>query len=383
MTINPTAGERIRVAFLITELNVGGAERCLTQLAIGLDRTRFEPLVISIAPRPTGEQLALVDRLEAAEIPVHFLNAASKWRLLNAVRRLRRTLDAFRPHVVQSFLFHADVLASLARRRRRWRLFLGLRVADPSVWRQRLERWAAQQATAVVCVSQAVRDDARNAGLPANKLVVIPNAIDVPKQRQAKPLNVTTMGIDPARRLMLCVGRLHPQKGIDWLLSTLPVVFERLPAHDLVIVGAGPEDVRLRAQAAKLDITHRVHFIGWRRDVAQLMSTASLFVLTSRWEGMPNVVLEAMAAGLPIVATKTHGVRELIGSAHAEQTVDFADSTALVERLVALGQDDQLSRRLGDANQARATTEFSLDGMVAAYASLYESHLAGGNSSEA
>ncbi|MDP6468491.1 MAG: glycosyltransferase [Pirellulaceae bacterium] len=375
MTTNSSNDDRIRVALVITELNVGGAERCLTQLAIGLNRRRFEPLVIAIAPRPLDEQLTLVNLLEAAQVPVRFLNVSSKWQLPIGVWRLRRILAAFEPDVVQSFLFHADVLTCLAGGGRRCRSFLGLRVADPTRWRQRCERWVAGQATAVVCVSEAVSQYARDeAKIQATKLVVIPNAIDVEIQCSVKPLDLMSIGIGGSRRVILCVGRLHKQKGMDWLLETMPAVFERLPEHDLLIVGTGPDETRLRAQARDLKIDDRVHFAGWRDDVPRLMAASSQLVLTSRWEGMPNVILEAMAAALPIVATNTHGVRELLGADHARQTVEFGDSLALIDRLASFGRDDELAARIGAANLSRAVANFSLEGMVTAYESLYESN---------
>ena len=375
MTTNTSNENRIRVALVITELNVGGAERCLTQLAIGLDRRHFEPLVIVIAPRPLDEQQTLVNLLEAAQVPVRFLNASSKWQLPIGVWRLRKALEAFEPDVIQSFLFHADVLTRLAGGGRRCHLFLGLRVADPLRWRQRCERWAARQATAVVCVSESVSEYARDeAEIQAEKLVVIPNAIDVEIQRSVKPLDLTSIGVGESRRVILSVGRLHPQKGMDWLLKTMPGVFERLPEHDLLIVGTGPDETRLRAQARDLQIDDRVHFAGWRDDVPRLMAASSQLVLTSRWEGMPNVVLEAMAAALPIVATNTHGMRELLGADHTRQTVEFGDSLALTERLTSFGRGDELAARIGAANLSRAVDHFSLEGMVSAYESLYQSH---------
>ncbi len=375
MTTATSNDNRIRIALVITELNVGGAERCLTQLAIGLDRKRFEPLVISIGPRPSNEQEMLVNLLEAAQVPVHFLNASSKWQLPIGVWRLRKALDAFKPDVVQSFLFHADLLTRLAVGGRPCRSFMGLRVADPARWRQRWERWAARRATAVVCVSEAVCDYARDeAGIKAEQLVVIPNAIDVEKQRSVKPLDLNSLGVGGSRRAILCVGRLHRQKGLEWLLETMPAVFERLPDHDLFIVGTGPDETRLRSQTRELNVEERVHFLGWRDDVPRLMAASSLLVLASRWEGMPNVVLEAMAAALPVVATNTHGVRELLGADDNRQTVEFGDSDTLIDRLSLFGRDNELAVRIGAANRSRAAACFSLEGMVAEYESLYESH---------
>ena len=374
MTASQPNHERIRVAFVITELNVGGAERCLTQIATGLDRNRFTPMVISIAPRPADDQAALVNSLEEAQVPVYFLNASSKWHLPLAVRRLRRALFGFAPDVVQSFLFHADVLTRLAGRGKTRRVYQGLRVADPAAGRQRCQRWAARRADAVVCVSKAVRTYARDVvKIEAEKLVVIPNAVDVDHQSAVTPVDLQTIGVAASRRVILFVGRLHRQKGVDWLLEAMPEVCQLLPQHDLVLVGAGDDERLLRTQARNLKVGDRIHFVGWRGDVPRFMAASSQLVLPSRWEGMPNVVLEAMAAGLPVVATDTQGVRELLADQGSTQTVEFGDTRALVERLVAFGRDADLAHRVGAANQARAATCFSLPQMIEAYQSLYES----------
>ena len=126
----------IRIALVITELEVGGAERCLANLACGLDRTRFEPVVYCLAPRPLPPRDALVTQLGEAGVPVRFLGFSSKWQLPMAVRSAGRTLARQAPHVIQSMLFHANIVARLAKRRLPDSgLSLGIRVADPSRWR--------------------------------------------------------------------------------------------------------------------------------------------------------------------------------------------------------------------------------------------------------
>ena len=127
---------------VITELEVGGAERCLVQVACGLDRSRFAPVVYSLAARPPESRSSLVRQLEDAAVPVRFVGVRAAWQLGTAVKRLRSLLAEQQPQVVQTFLFHANVVGTLggARFVRAPRLVHGMRVADPSWFRQAVER---------------------------------------------------------------------------------------------------------------------------------------------------------------------------------------------------------------------------------------------------
>jgi len=150
----------LRIALVITELDFGGAEQALVNLATGLSRERFSPAVYSLQSRPKND--LLVRRLEEAGIPVHFLDVHSHWQFFSAVSRLAELFRQQQPQVVQSFLFHANVVATMAARRAKVpRVMTGIRVADPSAWRQRVERWLTPQMDKIVCVSQGVADHAR------------------------------------------------------------------------------------------------------------------------------------------------------------------------------------------------------------------------------
>jgi glycosyltransferase involved in cell wall biosynthesis len=166
------------------------------------------------------------------------------------------------------------------------------------------------------------------------------------------------------------VGRLETQKGVTELVESAGQWLEKLPLHDLVIVGAGPMGGQLRARAERSGVSSRVHFTGWRPDVAEILKASDLFVLPSHWEGMPNVILEAMAAGRAVVSTDVEGVRELLGDAATEQVVARGDYQALATRIAALVADEGGLQRLGTANQRRAE-QFSWDKMVRAYEGLF------------
>ncbi|MHB8865044.1 MAG: glycosyltransferase [Pirellulaceae bacterium] len=363
----------LQIALVITELEVGGAERCLVNLASGLARDRFAVTVYCLGPRPLAPQDRLVRRLMDDQIPVHFLGFSRKWRLPWAVRALRRWLEAQRPDVVQSMLFHANVVSGLAQQGRSAALSLGMRVADPARLRQWMEARVARRAQCVVCVSQSVADFvARQMGIDRARLKVIPNGIDVPACAQRLPADLTRYGVAAGRRVITCISRLARQKGIDLLLRAAPELFDGLPAHDLLIVGDGPEATNLRRLATERRVAGRIHFAGWQPNVPEILLASDLMVLPSRWEGMPNVLLEAMACERPVVCSAAEGVAEVLGPLAASQTAPVGNMQVLVKKILAIVQHPDIIRQLGRQNQQRVSDHFSLAEMVRRYAALFE-----------
>jgi glycosyltransferase involved in cell wall biosynthesis len=357
------------LALVITGLEPGGAERALTQLAVRINREKFQPIVFSLQPAPSKAKSALVEQLTAAAIPVEFLNARSKWQFASAVWQLSRRLKKLRPAIVQSFLFHANVVTALAGKVSGTKVVAGIRVADPSRSRHRAERWIAPLVKRFVCVSQSVADfSATTARLPRKKLCVIPNGVDVAKFSHAQPADAAAFGLPADRRYLISIGRLDKQKGFDWLLPLLPRIFAEQPGHDLLLVGDGPERKALEQQATELGIAGRVHFLGWQPRVAELLKLADLLLLPSRWEGMPNVLLEAMAARLPVVSTAVEGAEEILGPLAKWQMTRLSDATAFQERTLAASAPPS---ELGELNYQRVSQHFSLAVMASAYEELY------------
>lgn len=362
----------IRTALVITELDVGGAERCLTNLAIDLDRSRFEPEVYSLAPRPARGEDQLVRSLERHSVPVHFVGVRGSWQFLIGLHRLGRMLRRQRPQIVQTFLFHANVTGTLAARKMRDCCIInGMRVADPSKRRLRIEQWLSRRVARQVCVSMSVADHYLKYGVSPEKIQVIPNGIDLAGY-PATACDLGKFGVAPNRQVLVYVGRLHQQKGLDWLLGLAPDLLRELPEHDLLLVGHGPERARLEALAEQLGVHERVHFAGWQANIPEILAAASVCVLPSRWEGMPNILLEAMATGLPFVSTQADGVMELAGPEAKAQTVSVGDSHAFIERAAAIATSETYARELGSRNRQRIAEEFSLARMVESYQRLYE-----------
>ncbi|MGL4943275.1 MAG: glycosyltransferase [Thermoguttaceae bacterium] len=347
----------------ITELHVGGAENAFVAVATRLDRERFAPSVVVLGPRtPRDETLAA--KLESASIPVTFLGIRRWWQAPILLSRLVTEIRRNRPDVVLPFLFHANIAARFASRIAGVPVCLaGIRVAERQHhWHVTLDRITQSLVHKYVCVSDDVaKFVATHHRISAEKIVVIPNGIAIP--------TIQTTQANQLHRAIV-IGRLHHQKGIDWLLASATRWLARLTNWELVIVGDGPERASLQRQvenAAFDTIRQRVQFLGWRSDAASLLAASDLLLLPSRWEGMPNVVLEAMAAGKPVLAADVEGVCELLGENVDSQIFPPEDDAAFELALEKIASDAGYAARLGYANRARAITHFSIDRIVAEY----------------
>jgi glycosyltransferase involved in cell wall biosynthesis len=364
-----------RITFVITDLDPGGAERQMVELVTRLPRKEFEPAVLVLFPPPQSPELPR--RLEQAGVSIEYFHTSSRWAGLAVLRSLLRRFQELCPDIVQCFLHHANLAGALAAERIKLkRVVTGIRVAER---RWNLHRWTARlmdrHVARHVCVSEAVADFARRSmGLTASKTVVIPNGVEVDRPLGVEPTSLFELGVPPGSRLLVYIGRLDRQKRVDWLLLRLPDLVGRLPNHHLVLVGQGPQEHRLRRIVQRLGMAAHVHFAGWRSDVPSVLAAADVLVLTSAWEGMPNVVLEAMAAQRPIVATKAEGVAEILGplaATPARQLVDSGDAAAFVDAVVRLASDAALAQQIGSANRERVRQEFTMQRMVQRYCDLY------------
>jgi len=347
----------------------------MVELATRLDRAAFEPHVVCLQPLPADASRSLAPALQAAGVPVTSLEIRGIWNAPGALVRLTRLLRKLQPDIVQSFLFHANMLGRVAA----WRagvprVVAGVRVAERrGRWRLRLDRWTDRLVDKHVCVSQAVAEFMHaQAGLPREKLVVIPNAVDMARYANVKPIAASELRLPPNRRWVTFIGRLDPQKNLEWLIEHAHQWLATAPAHDLLIVGDGPQRAVLQRLSRHPQIAGRVQLIGWRPEIPGILAASDLLVLPSLWEGMPNVVLEAMASGRPVLASDVEGVRELLGD-DPRQLVPPGDTEKWTAGVRTLLTDLPLAAQTGAKNRLRAERVFSPAAMCRAYAELYQS----------
>jgi starch synthase (maltosyl-transferring) len=358
----------MRIDLVITELNMGGAERCCTELALFLANRGHAVRIIALGPRPKPPSDALLQKLSASSVKTHFLGASSNLGLPAVLWKLRRLIRTDRPKLVQSFLWHANVLTAAVAPSLKIPLVGGVRVAEPRVWRHRIGGWAARRMARVVCVSQDVADWCVAKELvDPKRIVVIPNGVEL---HDMPPIDAR---FQEARPILLFVGRLEHQKGIDILIQQAPQLLADLPTHQLVLIGDGSFRSAAEELARRPELLGRVHCLGQRSDVRDWMARAQLLLLPTRYEGMPNVVLEAMAEGLPLVTMRVEGVHELLSDHLPDQSVPAEDWDGFFELTKRLANDPFVRNRLSAFNRQRIEQCFTLEQQLQRYETLYES----------
>lgn len=374
----------MRLALTITELYPGGAERCFVQLARFLHGQGHEVAVWQLWPTPPEEKQSLITELNADGIPCHSTNTVRAIDLPRSISQLRRELSDFAPDLVQSFLFHANFATALAMRTKTpplssTPLIGGVRVSQPQRLRCWLERAAFHRMRHAVCVSQSVADHCvRRVGVQPEKLTVIPNGFDFTafeaNHRRAAANRIwSQLGTVDDARVLLFVGRLHPQKGIVEFMQLADGLLSKLPEHQLVLIGDGPERARLERLRQTSDFADRIHLCGFQAHAIDWIAKAEVFLLPAKYEGMPNVILEAMATGTPCVSFDVDGVGELLGSSEVGQLqrIRKFDLDAFQQRIIQLASSEPLRDRCSLENQSRAKSEFDLRKQLLRYQELY------------
>jgi sugar transferase (PEP-CTERM/EpsH1 system associated) len=363
--VNIPSGTAIPILYLITELSTGGAQAALLRLLEGLDRERFTPTVACLY---NGDG-AVAREIRALGISVFDAQMRHKADL-PALLRLYRHIRRVRPAILHASLFHANLPGRVLGR------LVGVPViicsertmAMESEWRYRINRWTIGLVDRVIAVSANVRDFyAAHVGLTADKLVVIYNGVQVPELSISLREARAELGLPDDGPIIGAISRLDPVKGVDFLIRALAQV----NGATLVVVGDGPERAALEALAGDLGVADRIHWAGHRRDVPHLLPAFDLLAQPSLHEGLPNTVLEAMACGLPVVATAVGGTPEVIVDGLTGLLVPPRDADALAQAMVTLLSNADLRRTMGRAGRERVAQRFTAERMVEQTQRLY------------
>jgi glycosyltransferase involved in cell wall biosynthesis len=364
-----------RVAYVIGELGKGGAEYQLYELLQGLDRSRFVPTVLALA---TGGFWA--EPIRQLGVPVdEFASRGSAD--IGRLRRLRGALRRLAPHVLHTVLWSGNSYGRLAS--------IGLAIplvvtAERNViarpaWQITVERFLDRWTDVYLVNSQAiVRGLVEREGLPRGKMQVVHNGINLGElpafvfdRRAAR----RAAGFDPARRLVAQVGRLEAQKDYPTFLAAAARIAPAASDVDFLIVGDGGLRGELEAIARRLGLGPRVRFLGLRHDVPAVLAGVDVLTLTSRWEGLPNVVIEAMATGAVAVVTDVGGCRELIAPGETGMVVPPGDAAAVAHAVIEILASPGRAALLASAARRRVERDFTVGSMVARTTAVYETAL--------
>ena len=298
---------------------------------------------------------------------------------IQVIVRLAKKLRLFHPELVQSFMFHANLASRLAAPWAEWPWVLaGLRVAERQKrWHLIVDRLTAPLTNGSVCVSQGVlRFSHQVAGLDPARLTMIPNGIDARLYDLASPLTRAEIGVPDDAHLAVYVGRLDPQKGLPDLLMAAERVIAQHTNWHLALAGDGPDRLWLLEQiASRPSLGNRTHWLGRFDNIPGLLKTANLLVHPAIWEGMPNVVLEAMAARLAVIGTAIEGTEDLVIPGHTGWLVPVRDPYALSSALIEAAESPERCAQYGQHGRLRVEQEFSLATTVRAYERLWASVL--------
>lgn len=349
---------------IVPSLSPGGAERLVFELTRLLPSEGFSAsAVANLSAGPLREMF------DEAGVPVtvfehkHLFGAGS---LIDLIRLMRRE----RPDIVHTHLFGADAWGRIAAMLTRVPVIINTMhniTNDYGVLRQSVHRLLAWPTRRTIAVSDIVKEDLmRRDHLDGKKIVVIRNGIDLAKviMRPPRPFS------DLPR--LLIVGRLVPQKGHATLFKALALV--KRP-WQLDIVGVGPLEADLRALAERLEIAPKIHWLGYRDDVPQLLARADIFCFPSRWEGLGLAFLEAAAAGVPVIASRLPVLEEVMQPRHGT-FVDPEDVPGFAHAIDGMLQDSTTAVQQANAIAQDVRSRFSIQRMVSEYAKLYRSVLA-------
>ena len=357
--------EKVKVLHILPSFGPGGAERLVVDLMEAMDRERFEVAAVSLYP----ESGTLLEReIRAKGLRVFYLNKR-KGLDLRMIPQLYRLFRAFQPDVVHTHLYVLRyVLLPALLCRIPVRVHTVHSVAQKEVdWPGKLVHWIAFRLGRVVPVSisrqvaQTVKevygDNIHTPiiynGIPTRRFI-----FSNKKQRDD-------------RVVLIHIGRFAPPKNHLLLVDAFSLAIEKYPSMELWLVGDGPLRVKVKKKVEAKGLKEKVRFLGLRDDIPDLLAEASILVLPSDWEGVPLTVLEAMAAGKPVVATAVGGVPELVDEGKTGFLVPPQAPDALAGAILRLARDPELRKRMGEVARKRALERFDIRQTAQAYGELY------------
>jgi len=376
--------KRVNILQLVTQMELGGAQKMMLQIANGLPREKYNVYVACLytknnlnpLPQEFGLDVADFHFKENRDLPL----TQKTYLFITGLYKLYNFLKQNKIQIVQTYCYYANIIGAIAAKCANVPIIItSQRISyrrEPKI-KIVIDRLCANLVPdKIVAVSDAVKDfSISKEGFRASKLVTIRNGIDL-SNIDSKITSIEEkrkrLGISANHIVLATVARLHIRKGHIYLLKAMQNLNQR---KDLILflVGDGDEKENLVTLSNRLDISDKVHFLGWRNDVSEILDCIDIFVLPSLEEGFPNVIIEAMSKSKPIIATDVDGNPEAVVDGYNGIIVPPKDPQSLAEAILELVHDENKRIQFGHRSRKIVEDNFDLKKIIDKYEKLYES----------
>lgn len=358
------------ILYLSTSSGPGGAERVISNLASSLDPERYRAILCLFHPGWIQER-SESRGVRTYIIPTHGM---TDWRW---ARRFKRLLRQEQVDLIHAHEFDANVQGTFVAAMTRIPLVAtvhGKNYFWKKLRRRLAYRWVSRLANMVAVSENLKQFIVETIGVSPDRIKVLYNGVDALPPCECADVDEVRKELDLPEndQIVGVVGNLYPVKGHQYLIAGIPAILENCPNTSFVFAGRGQLETELKEQVQRLGLDKRVHFLGLRQDIPRILALLDVFVLPSLSEGLSMAILEAMAAGKPVVATQVGGNPELVLDGETGFLVPPRNSQALVASLVSLLTNKERAIQFSEKGKRRAEGQFSLQTMVRAYQALYD-----------
>lgn len=370
-----------KILLLGSQMETGGAQRLLLHQAEWFQSRGWQVVAVflydkeGLFPKWSNEYSFRMIDLHAKQKGAGPIRSA--FALLKASFRLYRLMRTEKFSVVETFTHHSNLIGiPLA-----WLAGIPIRIATHHGrildFSHRLEKMHARMVnsrmtSSFVVVSDRVYHEAVEEGIHPEKIVIIPNGTQLPELNEFHPEGIRReFKLGDQTKLIITVGRMTAQKAHTYFLKAIPAVLKQFPDSVFALIGDGPLRAELESESQQLGIADNVKFLGIRQDVLRIMSAADLFVLSSRWEGLPMVLLEAMGMGAAVISTNVEGVDQVIKNGENGILVPVEDPELISKAIIHLLTDLEERKRLAKNGQDLIRDEFTFEKMCSRYEQLF------------
>ncbi len=375
--------EKKRILIVIPKLVIGGAERLTIYLLNRIDRKKFD-LGLCLF-----EDIGEFKKHIPEDVKVYLLKKKNRWSFFRLIKRFKLVIDEYNPQIIYTRMWYATLISVIVR------LIYFIKIpllaneehnhiveikgyAILNILKRYLIAWAYRKSDLVIVPSYGVRRDiSKKYKVPIIKTIVIYNSVDInliENSIKSEIDNKIAKKFDKDIPVIVAFGRLIKRKGFEDLLNAFKIVHSKMKIR-LIFIGDGEERNRLECLSKQMGLENDVIFLGYQENPFTIIAKSNIFVLSSHWEGFGNVIIEAMACGIPIISTKCpYGPDEIIADGENGILISVGNPYEMAQKIIMLLNDKARLQKLSEGGKKRAK-DFTVEKMVSGYEMVFEHYL--------